>query len=76
MGDLEKFAKRNIVDVMMFTWVMCMRANFPTASVEKCMQNFANKNRKDDLDFNIESELVKYYRMDKEFREMQRSKKD
>lgn len=76
MGLLEKFAKRNQVDIMMFTWVMCMRSNFPTSSVETCMMNFAKKNRKDEPNFNIKSELVKYYRMEEEYREMLRTERD
>ena len=73
MAAVHKFAKRNVVDVMMFTWVFCFRANFPTVTIEKGILNFMKHNGITEDQFNLDSERVKYGRMEKEFRDMQRT---
>lgn len=70
---LDKFVRRNVADIMMFTWVNCFRVNFPAVSVEKAIQNFMKHMGLHEDTYNSETAKKKYYRMDEEFRDMQKA---
>lgn len=38
--QLNKFFKRKQHDIMMFTWVQCVRKNMPTVDVTKAIRQF------------------------------------
>lgn len=68
---INKIYKRNYTDLGMFFYVNGQRGLMPAISVEKAMYNFFKFIGEED--FNIESSIVTYYRIQKEFNESQKN---
>ena len=66
-----KIYKRNYTDLGMFFYVNGQRGLMPAISVEKAMYNYFKFIGEED--FNIESSIVTYYRIQKEFNESQKN---
>lgn len=70
MGDinecnLNKFYKRSQIDLIVFSWVQCLKLNIPSISIEKAINQCLNY-------YEIEGDtgryLKTYYRMIEEIR--------
>lgn len=70
--NIEKFHKRTISDVLMFGYVNALLFNLPTTTIEKALLNFA-KFHKNCEEINIETARQTFYRMQKEFHEVEKS---
>ena len=68
---IHKIYRRNYTDLGMFFYVMAQRNIVPAISVEKAMYNFFKAIKEED--FNIESSIVTYYRIQKEFNQSLRN---
>lgn len=68
----DKFCKRYIADLMLFSWVLSFRRNLPAVTIEKAIHNFY-KHTSPEKDYNVDSEVVKYYRMEQDFNQMQKT---
>jgi len=62
---IYKIYRRNYTDLGMFFYVNGQRSLVPAISVEKAMYNYFKFITEED--FNIESSIVTYYRIQKEF---------
>lgn len=69
----DKFCKRYISDLMLFSWVLSFRRNLPAVTIEKAIHNFYKHVGGEAADYNIDSEKVKYYRMEADFDDMQKN---
>jgi hypothetical protein len=64
---IHKIYRRNFADLGMFFHVNGQRGLIPAISLEKALYNYFKFICEDD--FNIESSIVTYYRIQKEFNE-------
>jgi len=64
---IPKIYRRNYFDNSMFFYIMGQRDIVPALSIEKCLYNYFRAMGIED--FNIESALSRYTRMQKEFYE-------
>lgn len=69
----HKFAKRRLVDVMMFSWVYCFRQNLTAVTIDKAIMNFMDKNGIGEDQYNLDTEKTKYQRMEAEYRELMKA---
>lgn len=70
--DIQKFHKRTISDVLMFGYVNALLFNLPATTIEKALLNFA-KFHKNCGEINVETARITYYRMQKEFIEIEKT---
>jgi len=68
----DKFLTKEAYQHIFFGYMNCLRYNLPTISIEKGIQNFMKYHNLNDDNFNAESAKVTYYRMIKEFTNMQK----
>jgi hypothetical protein len=72
--DIEKFYKREVAEAMFFGYVNGLVLNFPGISVEKAIENFQKYHKIDQELMNSETARKTYFRMQKEYFEVQKTK--
>jgi len=68
----EKFLTKESYKYVMFGYLNALRYNLPTITIDKSIRNFMKYHGLDDDTFNSDSARVTYYRMLKEYTEMQK----
>ena len=73
MVDLEKFYKRNSGDTLMFGYISALLYNLPTTTLQRAMLNYMKFTNLSEETTNVNTLIVTYSRMKKEFYETQKS---
>jgi len=73
--NIQKFYKRNQIDILMFGYVNAIMFNLPTTTLERALLNFQKHHRLTEETFNIEANKVTYYRMRDEFIQIEKTPK-
>ena len=71
--NIKKFYKRENFKLIYFGYVNAIRFNMPTVSIEKATLNFMKHHQLADDDFSLESAMVEYNRMAKEYLETEKT---
>lgn len=72
-GHLPSILRRDMLDRWIYGWVRCSRRLLPGVPLEKTLAVFAQEFGIPPEQFNIDSQRIRYHKMDKEFREDQRT---
>lgn len=67
-GILPKFLQRRNYDVLMFGYVDAIHSNFPTITIHKALEMFAERYNLSHEEFNIDSAKMVFQRMNQEMR--------
>lgn len=74
MIDIEKFYKREVAEAMFFGYINGLIMNFPGISVEGAILNFQKYHKLDEELMNVDTARKTYFRMQKEYIEVQKTK--
>lgn len=67
-GTIPKFLQRRNYDVLMFGYVDAIHSNFPSITIHKALEMFAERYGLSHEEFNIESAKTEFQRMNEEMR--------
>jgi hypothetical protein len=73
---IDKLYKRSFTDAYFFGYVYSLQKNLPTCSIKKSVRNFMNAHQLTDDDVNEITLISTYSRMNSEYRETLKTKKD